>query len=60
MGPNRRTTGSAKNKRFAWKQFKRSTKPYAFPIIFSVLLAVGSAMLALFIPKILGDMTILQ
>ena len=57
MGPNRRTTGSAKNKRFAWKQFKRSTKPYAFPIIFSVLLAVGSAMLALFIPKILGDMT---
>ena len=57
MGPNTNTAGNAKNKKFAWKEFKRSIKPYAFPIIFSILLAVGSALLALFIPKILGDMT---
>ena len=57
MGPNTNTAGSAKNKKFAWKEFKRSIKPYAFPIIISVILAVGSALLALFIPKILGDMT---
>ncbi len=57
MGPRNRSTGKVKNKKFAWKEFKRSTKPYAFPIIFSVVLAIGSALLALFIPKILGDMT---
>ena len=57
MGPRNRSTGKVKNKKFAWKEFKRSTKPYAFPIIFSVILAIGSALLALFIPKILGDMT---
>ncbi|MBQ3293423.1 ABC transporter ATP-binding protein [Candidatus Saccharibacteria bacterium] len=58
MGPNNsRTTSSAKNKKFAWKEFKRSVKPYALPIIISIILAVGSALLALFIPKILGDMT---
>lgn len=57
MGPNTNTAGKAKNKKFAWKEFKHSIKPYAFSIIISILLAVGSAMLALFIPKILGDMT---
>ena len=57
MGPNKNTAGKAKNKKFAWKEFKRSIKPYALPIIISILLAVGSALLALFIPKILGDMT---
>ena len=56
MGP-RRSTGVAKNKAFAWKEFRRSIRPYRFLIIISVILAVGSAMLALFIPKILGDMT---
>ena len=57
MGPNTNTAGKAKNKKFAWKEFKRSIKPYTFSIIISVVLAVGSAVLALFIPKILGDMT---
>lgn len=57
MGPNHNTAGNAKNKKFAWKEFKRSIKPYALPIIVSIVLAVGSALLALFIPKILGDMT---
>lgn len=58
MGPNNpKTTFSAKNKKFAWKEFKRSIKPYAFSIIISIILAVGAALLALFIPKILGDMT---
>ena len=57
MGPNTNTAGSAKNKKFAWKEFKRSIKPYTFLIVISIILAVGSALLALFIPKILGDMT---
>lgn len=58
MGPNSpKTTASVKNKKFAWKEFKRSIRPYALPIIISIILAVGSALLALFIPKILGDMT---
>ena len=58
MGPNSpKTTTSVKNKKFAWKEFKRSIRPYAFPIVISVILAIGSALLALFIPKILGDMT---
>lgn len=57
MGPNTNTTGNIKDKKFAWKEFKHSIKPYAFPIIFSIILAIGSALLALFIPKILGDMT---
>ena len=57
MGPNTNTAGSAKNKKFAWKEFKRSIKPYTFLIVISIILAVGAALLALFIPKILGDMT---
>lgn len=57
MGPNTNTAGKAKNKKFAWKEFKRSIKPYTFSIVVSVILAVGSALLALFIPKFLGDMT---
>ena len=47
----------AENKKFAWQEFVRSIKPYAFPIIISILLAVGSAVLAIFVPRILGDMT---
>ena len=58
MGPNNPSSNFvAKNKKFAWKEFRRSIKPYMFLIIVSIILAVGSAMLALFIPKILGDMT---
>lgn len=48
---------SVKNVKFAWKEFRRSVRPYMFKIMLSVIFAIGSAMLALFIPKILGDMT---
>lgn len=57
MGPRNKTTDSVKNKKFAWKEFRRSIKPYLFPIIISIIFAIVSALLALFIPKILGDMT---
>ena len=57
MGPRNKTTSSVKNKKFAWKEFRRSIKPYLFPIIISIIFAIVSALLALFIPKILGDMT---
>lgn len=49
--------GKAKNAKFAWHEFSYSVKPYVAPIVFSILLAVGSAILGLFIPKLLGDMT---
>lgn len=54
---NHSAVHSAKNVRFAWKEFRRSIKPYTFQIVVSIIFAVGSAVLALFIPKILGDMT---
>lgn len=56
MGPQN-SYGKVKNKAFAWKGFRHSIKPYAWSIVISVLLAVGSAMAAMFIPKLLGDMT---
>lgn len=40
-----------------FKQFLISMKNYRFRVIISVILAVGSAVLTIFIPKILGDMT---
>ena len=40
-----------------FKQFLISMKNYRFRVIISVVLAVGSAVLTIFIPKILGDMT---
>ncbi|MCR5832773.1 MAG: ABC transporter ATP-binding protein/permease [Candidatus Saccharibacteria bacterium] len=39
------------------KLFLRSIKPFGFWIIFAVVLAIGSAVLGLFTPKILGEMT---
>ena len=58
MGPgNRRSTGKAKNARFAWREFRRSIRPYVWQIVLSMILAIGSAVAALFIPKLLGDMT---
>ena len=47
----------AKNGKFAFKEFLKSVKPFRAPIIISVFLAVGSAVLGLFTPKILGEMT---
>ncbi len=58
MGPqNNNPAGKVKNSKFATKEFLHSIKPYWFSIIFSILLSVGSAILGLFIPKLLGDMT---
>ena len=41
----------------SFKVFLKSIKKYRFPILMSIILTVGSAILGLFIPKILGDMT---
>lgn len=58
MGPgHKKTVISAKNKKFAWRELLRSIRPFLMPIIVSIILAIGSALLALLIPKILGDMT---
>lgn len=58
MGPHgKESAGKVKNSRFAFKEFSHSIKPYWISITFSVLLAVGSAVLGLFTPKLLGDMT---
>lgn len=46
-----------KNLRSSLKVFLGSIKKYRFGILASVLLTVGSAVLGLFIPKLLGDMT---
>ena len=50
-------TMKAKNSKLAWSKFAHSIKPYAFAIIVSVVLAVGSSVMGLFTPIILGDMT---
>ncbi len=41
----------------SFKVFLKSIRKYRWPIIVSIILTVGSAILALFVPKILGDMT---
>lgn len=57
MGPQNKKIGEAKNVKFASKQFLHSIKPYRWPILLSVILAIGSAAVGLFVPKLLGDMT---
>lgn len=58
MGPHgSKDAGKAKNGKRAFREFAHSVRPYRFKIIISVLLAVGSAIAGLFIPKLLGDMT---
>ena len=46
-----------KNSKFAFKVFLKSIKPFRFAILASVILCIGSAVLGLFTPKLLGDMT---
>lgn len=41
----------------SFRVFLKSIKGYRVPIVISILLTVASAILGLFIPKILGDMT---
>ena len=48
------------HKKSMWKSFKvfvKSIGRHKIPILISIILTVGSAILGLFIPKILGDMT---
>ena len=59
MGPGSHSHGGqkVKNAKFSWREFLRSIKPYRWTIIVAILLSVGSAATALFIPMILGEMT---
>ena len=50
---DKKKTGGMK----AFKKFLASIKKYRFLIILSIILAISSAVLGIFIPKILGDMT---
>lgn len=49
--------GKPKNMRASFKIFLKSIKKYRLGILAAVILTVASAILGLFIPKILGDMT---
>lgn len=55
--PRRPDVDKPKNMRASFRFFLKSVRKFRFWIIISILLAVGSAILGLFIPKILGDMT---
>ena len=60
MGPGhsyKGADGRIKNTKRAAKEFLHSVRPYRWPIIASVILSVGSAVVGLFVPKLLGDMT---
>ena len=49
--------GKVKNGRRTFRKFLKSIKKFWFLILVAVVLAIGSALLGVFIPKILGDMT---
>ncbi|MBR3180140.1 ABC transporter ATP-binding protein [Candidatus Saccharibacteria bacterium] len=51
------TSGKPKSMIASFKVFLKSIKGFRFQILVSVVLTIGSALSALFIPKILGDMT---
>ncbi len=55
--PKGHNNDKPKNTWASAKIFLKSIKKYRLPIIISILLAIASATLGLFIPKILGDMT---
>ena len=56
--PKPRSDGQKPKHMFAsFKVFLKSLGKYRWPILACVLLTIGSALLGLFIPKILGDMT---
>ncbi len=50
-------SGKPKKMGESFRIFLKSIKKYRFAIVISVLLTISSAILGLFIPKILGDMT---
>ena len=47
----------AKNSKQAWKSYWASIKKYRLWILVSIVFAVASAIVGIFVPKILGDMT---
>lgn len=49
--------GTAKNSKRTFRKFLKSIRHYWFAMLVAVILAIGSALLGVFIPKILGDMT---
>lgn len=46
-----------KNKKLAWKQLLSSLKPFRYGFLASFIIAIISAVLGIFTPNILGDMT---
>ena len=57
MHDNRGPNVKAKNSKQAWKSYWVSIKKYRLWIFASIAFAVASAIVGIFIPKILGDMT---
>lgn len=55
--PKKSAKKSSQGMMKSFKVFLKSVRGYRLPIIIAVLLTVRSAILGLFIPKILGDMT---
>ena len=53
----KKSTAKPKDLKTSFMVFLKSIRKYRWPILASVLLTVASAILGLFIPKILGDMT---
>ena len=55
--PKNNQTDKSKSMWKSFKVFVKSIGHHKIPILISIILTVGSALLGLFIPKILGDMT---
>ncbi|MBQ3476111.1 ABC transporter ATP-binding protein [Candidatus Saccharibacteria bacterium] len=55
--PKHNLSGKPKNMGESFVIFLKSIRGYRFQILAAVILTIGSAILGLFIPKILGDMT---
>lgn len=56
-GPRKTPTDKPKNIKVSIKIFLKSLKPWRIPIIIACLFAIGSTILSIFGPKILGNMT---
>ena len=57
MPEHRMGGGKPKSMKASFVVYLKSIKHYRWPILIAILLTIGSAVLMLFIPKILGDMT---
>lgn len=56
-GPNSIPAAKAKNIKYAFKELIKSTKKWHWWIAFASVLSAASAIVNVFVPKILGDMT---